>query len=203
MDVGPALGCPPWPVGSPLPHSLKPGWVCFPFHVDGPVLEPQAAWHREGSAQEEKPVSSQQSCSAPTGGWLLQRRIPTTPSLCGVRPPGLQPGGVPMVSPADSQPLVHRSHGQNYLLPLSGSQSLWVSSAWEMGVQGSTGFPLSVGQATALTLPAQISGHTSPQGTYRVTAPRKSDRLSVSQASRCLCSPAVSGMSDFLLPHGL
>lgn len=95
MDVRPALRCPPWPVASPLPHPLKPGWVCFPFHVDGPVLEPQAAWHREGSAQEEEPVSSHQSCSAPTGGWLLQRRIPTTPSLWGVRPPGLQPRGSP------------------------------------------------------------------------------------------------------------
>ena len=126
------------------------------------------------------------------GGCYKEETQPP-PVFLGAQTTRVSAWWVPMVFPADSRPLVHRPHGQNYLLPLSG---------WEMGVQRSTGFPLSVGQATVLTLPAQISGHTSPQGTYRVTAPRKSDRLSVSQASSCLCSPAVSVMSDSLLPHG-
>ena len=83
MDVGPALGCPPWPVASPLPHPLKPGWVPFPLHVDGPVLEPQAAWHERAQPRRRSPAPPSKAAWLLPEGWLLQRRNPTTPRLFG------------------------------------------------------------------------------------------------------------------------
>lgn len=179
-------------------------------------------WHREGSAQEEEPGSSRQSCSAPTGGVAAAKKKSNHPQfLGGPDSQGFSPVG-PHGGPCGQQAFGLQAPWENYLLPLSGSQSPWVSSALEMGVQRNAGFPLLVGQATTLTLPVEISGHTSPQGTCRVTAPcsalgiqrvtkppgpafgvRTSDGLSVSQASSCLCGPVVSVMFNFLRPRGL
>lgn len=101
MDVRPALRCPPLACGVPTPPPEA--WLgVLPFHVDGPVLEPQAAWHREGSAQEEEPVSSHQSCSAPTGGGCCKEES-QPPQFWGQDRQASAQGSL-MVSPADSQP---------------------------------------------------------------------------------------------------
>lgn len=106
-------------------------------------LSPRQVGRERAQPRRKSPGSSGQSCSAASGGVAAAKRKAPHPVSRGTsRQPGLQPSGCPECSL------------QNQRLFPSRLQSLWASSAWEMGVQSSIGFPLAVGLVTTLSLPA-------------------------------------------------
>ena len=80
-------------MASPLPQPLKPGWVPFPLHVDGSVLEPLA--QRGLSPGGRARLLPAKLLSSHGRGGCCKEEIQPSPVSGGTRQPGLQPSGSP------------------------------------------------------------------------------------------------------------